>query len=69
MERIDKRTLNLEASVRSRDEQIATDMRRDLIEAGLSEPADGRRGYGDCISSGWSETPESRRGGPGLSER
>jgi hypothetical protein len=38
---------NLEGSVRSRgaDAEIGRD--RDLIEAGLSEPADGMRDYGD----------------------
>src|SRR5215471_2827008 len=40
---------NLEASVRSRDAIVGRARRRDLIEAGLSEPAGWRRGlWGLC---------------------
>jgi hypothetical protein len=43
--------------VRSRDTDVDGRRDRDLIEAGLSEPAGWRAGYGDCCRAGWSETP------------
>jgi hypothetical protein len=48
------RVENLEASVRSRARNEGQ-LDRDLIEAGLSEPAVWRSGYGDCGCGGWSE--------------
>jgi hypothetical protein len=48
---------NLEASVRSRGTVVDHWLDRDLIEAGLSEPAGWRASYGDCVCGGWSESP------------
>ena len=53
--------LNLEASVRSRDNEIAAGTQRDLIEAGLSEPAGGGRGYGDYVCGARSKARHWRR--------
>ena len=52
---------NLEASVRSRNTVARGTRARDLIEAGLSEPAGWRAGYGDFSRSGWAETPIAAR--------
>lgn len=52
---------NLEASVRSRDNEIAAGSQRDLIEAGLSEPAGGGRGYGDYVCGARSKARHWRR--------
>jgi len=52
---------NLEASVRSRDNEIAAGTQRDLIEAGLSEPAGGGRGYGDYVCGARSKARHWRR--------
>ncbi|MDB5409001.1 MAG: hypothetical protein JWL84_3913 [Rhodospirillales bacterium] len=49
--------VNLEASVRSRGTDGDAGQDRDLIEAGLSEPAGWRADYGDCGSAAWSVTP------------
>jgi len=54
-------TGNLEASVRSRDNEIAAGTQRDLIEAGLSEPAGGGRGYGDYVCGARSKARHWRR--------
>src|SRR3546814_3165376 len=43
---------NLEGSVRSRCMKAAAGSVRDLIEAGLSEPAVWRNSYGDCVAGG-----------------
>jgi hypothetical protein len=49
-------TGNQEASVRSGGSGAEGLRDRDLIEAGLSEPAGWRAGYGDCGCAAWSET-------------
>jgi hypothetical protein len=43
--------------VRSRGAEGGSTRVRDLIEAGLSDPAGWRVDYGDCVCGGWSETP------------
>src|SRR3546814_17027147 len=48
---------NLEGSVRSRCMKAAAGSVRDLIEAGLSEPAVWRNSYGDCVAGGRSVMP------------
>jgi hypothetical protein len=55
--------VNLEASVRSRNDQMAAGTQRDLIEAGLSEPAGWQCGYGDCVCGAGSEMPHRLRHG------
>jgi hypothetical protein len=51
------RFVNLEASVRSRGTVVDHGLDRDLIEAGLSEPAGWRADYGDFAWAEWSVTP------------
>src|SRR5260221_13514417 len=53
---------NQEASVRSGGSGAEGLRDRDLIEAGLSEPAGWRAGYGDCGCAAWSETAMGRSG-------
>lgn len=54
---------NLEASVRSRSTEARGRRDRDLIEAGLSEPAGWQASYGDCVCGGRSESCRRVSGG------
>ena len=44
--------------MRSRGTEAAAKLGRDLIEAGLSEPAGWRARYGDCVAGDMSEAPD-----------
>jgi hypothetical protein len=52
---------NLEGSVRSRGTNRVDSTKRDLIEAGLNEPAGGGRGYGDYVCGARSKARHWRR--------